>query len=151
MMGQGDVGSGGRRPRRPRGRPVVHGAYSRVVKPEDVPTLKELRALGLSLEEEVAVARLQLARALASADAEQPVRCDGKQCPYDLVDSRLSLVSRVALRCQRIAEIAEIRLTAEEEADRLVAVIEKYVTDREARSAIARELGRMADEAGDEE
>jgi hypothetical protein len=127
---------------RPGGRPIVHGAYSKAVRPEDVPTLTQLRALGLSLEEEVAVARLQLSRALAWADAERPVRCDGKQCPYELVDSRLSLVSRVALRCQRIAEAVEVRLSQEEEADRIVAAINKHVSDPETRAAIARELGR---------
>jgi hypothetical protein len=97
-------GAGSPHEGRPGGRPIVHGAYSKVVKREDIPTLEKLRALGVGLEEEVAVARLQLSRALAWADAERPVRCDGKQCPHELVDSRLSLVSRVALRCQRIAE-----------------------------------------------
>ncbi len=144
-------GAGSPHEGRPGGRPIVHGAYSKVVKREDIPTLKRLRALGVGLEEEVAVARLQLSRALAWADAERPVRCDGKQCPYELVDSRLSLVSRVALRCQRIAEAVEVRLSEEEEADRIVALINKYVPDGEARSAIARELGRWRDEAEAEE
>jgi hypothetical protein len=136
-------GAGSPEEGRPGGRPIVHGAYSKAVRPEDVPTLTQLRALGLSLEEEVAVARLQLSRALAWADAERPVRCDGKQCPYELVDSRLGLVSRVALRCQRIAEAVEMRLSQEEEADRIVAAINKHVADPETRAAIAKELGRM--------
>jgi hypothetical protein len=132
-------GAGSPHQGRPGGRPILHGAYSKAVRREDVPTLKQLRALGLSLEEEVAVARLQLSRALAWADAERPLRCDGKQCPYELVDSRLSLVSRVALRCQRIAEAVEIRLSQEEEADRIAAAINKHVSDPETRAAIATE------------
>jgi hypothetical protein len=136
-------GAGSPHQGRPGGRPIVHGAYSKAVKPDDVLTLDKLRALGMSLEEELAVARLQLSRALAWADAERPLRCDGKQCPYDLVDSRLSLVSRVALRCQRIAEVVEMRLSQEEEADRIAAAINKHVSDPEARAAIAKELGRM--------
>jgi hypothetical protein len=108
-----------------------------------VPTLRRLRALGLSLEEEVAVARLQLSRALPWADTERPVRCGGKQGPYELVDSRLSLVSRVALRCQRIAEAVETCLSEEEAVDRIAAAINRHVTDPDTRAAIARELGRM--------
>lgn len=125
---------------RPGGRPIIHGAYSQAVKPEEAPTLERLRALGMSLEEEVAVARLQLIRALAWADAERPVRCDGKQCPYELVDSRLSLVSRVALRCQRVAEGVAAHVIEEAQVERLVEVIERHVTDPETRAAIAREL-----------
>ncbi len=122
---------------RPGGRPLTHGAYSRAIKPEEAATLEDLRALGAGLEEEMAVARLQLSRALAWAAAERSARCDGKQCPYALVDSRLGLVSRLAERYQRIA-------TAQSRDDaclaRMQAVIDRYVPHAQLRIAIMRDL-----------
>ena len=125
---------------RPRGRPRTHGAYARTVRPDEEETLNELRSLGFGLQEEVALARLQLTRALQRSLDENTEECDGKHCPFALVDSRLSLVSRVAMRSRRIMEGLSIRLVDDEQIDEIVQIIARHVTDEPTRAAIAAEL-----------
>ena len=143
MHGAGSPGKG-----RPGGRPCVHGAYSKAVREGEVKTFEELRALGVSLTEELALARLQLSRALAWANDEGREACDGKRCPFALVDSRLELVAKVAERCKKVADGILVRIVDEGAVAQIAEVIERQVKDPEALAAIAGELERLGGRAG---
>jgi hypothetical protein len=99
-----------------------------------------LRQLGISLEDEVALARLQLNRALAWARDESRQTCGGKRCPYALVDSRLELVSRVAERCKRVADGIQLRIVDEAAIAKVEQAIATHVSDPETLAAIGEEL-----------
>ena len=129
-------GAGSPHKGRPGGRPIVHGAYSKAVREQEIPTLEELRALGVGLESEVALARLQLHRALEWVGKQ----CDGKRCPQEVVDRRLDLVSKVAERCKRVADGIQVRIVDEAGVDRIVEVIERHVRDPQIMKAIATDL-----------
>jgi len=133
-------GAGSPHAGRPGGRPIVHGAYSKAVREQEIPTLEELRALGVGLESEVALARLQLHRALEWANEEGRQACDGKRCPHEVVDRRLDLVSKVAERCKKVADGVLVRIVDEAGVQRIVEVIERHVRDPETLRAIAEEL-----------
>lgn len=135
MHGAGSPGKG-----RPGGRPIVHGAYSKAVREGEVTTFEELRALGVSLTEELALARLQLSRALEWANEEGREACDGKRCPFGVVDSRLDLVAKVAERCKKVADGILVRIVDEGAVERIVEVIQRNVSDPAALAAIADEL-----------
>jgi len=127
---------------RPGGRPPKHGAYARHLKPEELATLEELRELGTGLEQELALARLQLTRAADWAHKEGAERCEGKACPFALVDNRLELVSKVAERCSRIAEGLQIRVVDLDAVQRVFGVLQKHVKDRVVLRAILEEFER---------
>ncbi|MBN1249824.1 MAG: hypothetical protein JXC32_19335 [Anaerolineae bacterium] len=140
-------GAGSPNQGRPGGRPPTHGAYARHLKPEDLTTLEELRTLGSGLEQELALARLQLDKALEWASREGAERCDGKQCPFALVDNRLQLVSKVAERCSRIADGLQVRVVDADAVQRILGVIQKHVTDKRTLRAIFTELEEVAKSA----
>jgi len=140
MHGAGSPGKG-----RPGGRPPIHGAYSKAVREGEVTTFEELRALGVGLEQEVALARLQLSRALAWANPEGGLLtpCDGKSCPGDVIDRRLDLVAKVAERCKKVADGILVRIVDEGSVQRIADVINRHVRDPETLLAITDELGRL--------
>jgi len=118
------------------------------VKAGEVKTLEGLRALGVSLTEELALARLQLNRALEYANDEKRDPCDGKYCPFGLVDSRLDLVAKIAERCKKVADGILVRIVDEGAVQQVVEVIERHVKDPEALAAIAGALERLGGRAG---
>lgn len=138
MHGAGSPGKG-----RPGGRPPIHGGYSKAVREGEVKTFEELRALGVGLEQEVALARLQLSRALAWANEEGRARCQGKFCPGEVIDRRLDLVAKVAERCKKVADGILVRIVDEVAVQRIADVISRHVTDPEALAAITEELEHL--------
>ena len=138
MHGAGSPGKG-----RPGGRPCIHGAYSKAVREGEVTTFEELRALGVGLEHEVALARLQLSRGLEWANDEARTRCDGKFCPGEVIDRRLDLVAKVAERCKKVADGILVRIVDEGSVQRIADVINRHVRDPETLLAITDELGRL--------
>ena len=141
-------GAGSPRKGRPGGRPPIHGAYSRVVREGEVKTFEELRALGVSLENELALARLQLSRAMEWANEEGRSTCEGKRCPFEVVDRRLDLVAKVAERCKKVADGILVRIVDEGAVQRIVDVIQRHVKDPETLAAIAAELDALGKVAG---
>lgn len=106
--------------------------------------MEELRALGVSLTEELVLARLQLQRALTwAAEAGRSV-CDGKECPFGVVDSRLDLVSKLAERAKKVSDGILIRIVDKGAVGRIANVIQRYVTDPTALAAIREELEQVA-------
>jgi len=136
-------GAGSPHKGRPGGRPIIHGAYSKAVRAGEAKTWEELRALGVSLENEVALARLQLARALEWAKEGDRETCDGKRCPWQVVDSRLDLVAKVAERCKKVADGVVVRIVDEAAIGQVVAVIRRHITDPETLAKIAAELDQV--------
>jgi len=141
-------GAGSPHQGRPGGRPIVHGAYSKAVREGEVKTFEELRALGVSLTEELALARLQLSRALEWANEEGREACDGKRCPFGVVDSRLDLVAKVAERCKKVADGILVRVIDERGVQQIADAIQRYVRDPEALAAIMEELERQGGAGG---
>lgn len=133
-------GAGSPHKGRPGGRPPIHGAYSKAVREGEVKSFEELKALGVSLTEELALARLQLQRAMEWANEEGRSVCDRKACPQEVVDRRLDLVAKVAERCKKVADGITVRIVDEGAVERIAQVIECHVTDPSALSAIADEL-----------
>jgi hypothetical protein len=146
-------GAGSPHKGRPGGRPIVHGAYSKAVREGEVTTFEELKALGVSLTEELALARLQLQRALEWANEEGRNACEGQQCPYAVVDRRLDLVAKVAERCKKVADGITVRIVDEAGVQRIVDVIRRHVKDPAVLESLAEELeasGGLAGGGGDD-
>ena len=136
-------GAGSPHKGRPGGRPPIHGAYSKAIPGQEIQTLEELRELGVGLESEVALARLQLNRAVEWSAKESKRLCSGKRCPQDLIDSRLDLVSKVAERCKRVADGILVRIVDEGAIGQVLDVIKRHVTDTELLGAIAADLEKI--------
>ncbi|MBN1461665.1 MAG: hypothetical protein JXA57_19205 [Armatimonadetes bacterium] len=117
------------------------GTYAPGVGEEELATLAEIRRLGADLTEELALARLQLLRALERSRDETREACDGKRCPLGLVDKRLELVAKVAERCSRIAEGLEVRVVDPAAIDHVLTIIRKHIPNPETLKALAEELG----------
>jgi hypothetical protein len=112
---------------------------------EELATLADIRRLGADLTEELALARLQLLRALERSGDETREACDGKRCPLGLVDRRLELVAKVAERCSRIAEGLEVRVVDAVAIDHVLTIIRKHLPNPDTLKALAEELGGSAE------
>jgi len=117
------------------------GAYAPGVGEEELATLAEIRRLGADLTEELALARLQLLRALERSRDETREACDGKRCPLGLVDKRLELVAKVAERCSRIAEGLQAQVIDPAAIDHLLTILRKHLPNPDTLKALAEELG----------
>jgi len=137
-------GAGSPKQGRPGGRPRTHGVYARHLNPDELATLAELKKLGAGLEEELALARLQLTRAADWAHQTGAELCEGKSCPFALVDSRLELVSKVAERCSRIADGLQVTIVDSDAVQRVLTVLQKHVKSKATLKAIFEELREMA-------
>jgi hypothetical protein len=120
------------------------GAYAPGVGEEELATLADIRRLGADLTEELALARLQLLRALERSREETREACDGRRCPLGLVDKRLALVAKVAERCSRIAEGVQVRVVDAAAIDHVLTIIRKHLPDPTTLKALAEELGGAA-------
>jgi len=112
--------------------------------PEELPAFRTFLGLGFGLDTELALARVQLHRALQLANSAHETLCDGKRCPQALVDARIDLVAKLADRCRRAAgRVAPV--VDEVAVQKIVDVIARHVTDPEALETIARELEALGD------